>query len=98
MSCLQRLAALLSTSSHLCYVDFEAAVKEMGPRIKKARRSKSLFDAKSERGSNVRVIPLSQICLGCMFTTPSSVTLIEKEWGSIQEHFPSPVYRHRYGS
>jgi len=98
---MQRKAVLVSTSTSMCYIDFQAPAKPPVPRNKRARRTKSgarIVEAPDRVGSNVRVVTLPQLCFGCHFTGMGSAVIIEKDWGSVLETFMAPVHRHRYGS
>ena len=93
----QKGAALISTSSSLCHVDYEATVQNLPPKFKRQRRLRGA-DIHSEKGQNLRIIPLQQICLACLFTSRTSAILLEKDWMSVQQTLPAPVYRHRFGT
>lgn len=94
---MQKRAALVSTPSSLCHIDFQGAVKGPPPKNKRQRRMRGP-DPHEEKGQNLRVITLQQICLGCFFTSKTSAILLEKDWLSVQQTFTAPVYRHRFGT
>ena len=100
---MQGCRAVLASARALLHVDFQQAVpaeeawKQSGPRARgHKRRTQGLAQP---AGQNGRLLPLQTCCLGCAYTAPGSLLLVEKAWADVlQSSLPPPAGRARYGS
>ena len=52
----------------------------------------------SGTGDNFRIISFDDACLGMSYLSPESVLLVECPWSQVLRNFPTPLFRHRYGT